>query len=88
MTNTIINEYDPDYISAPGETLKEALEEREMTELELANKMGYSLETIEEIIQGKGHITPEISRKLEETLGIPAYFWNNREKRYREFLDR
>ena len=86
MANTIINEYQPDYIPPPGETLEEVLEKREMTQVELANKIGYSEETIKEIIQGKGQITPEISLQLEKVLGISADFWDNREKTYREFL--
>ncbi len=56
-----------------------------MTQVELANKIGYPEETTKEIIQGKGHINPEISLQLEQVLGISATFWNNSEKRYRDF---
>jgi plasmid maintenance system antidote protein VapI len=50
--------------------------------------MGRPLKTINEIIQGKAAITPETALQLERVLGIPASFWNNRERYYRESLAR
>lgn len=43
---------------------------------------------INEIIKGKASITPETAFQLELVLGVPAGFWNNREKAYREALAR
>ncbi|MBE9049365.1 HigA family addiction module antidote protein [Nostocales cyanobacterium LEGE 11386] len=86
MINTIKNQYTPDYISPPGETLLEVLEERGMTQAELAERTGRPKKTINEIINGKTAITPETALQLERVLNVPASFWNNREKQYREFL--
>lgn len=88
MSNTIQNQYTPDYVSPPGETLQEILEEREMTQAELAFRLGRPKKTISEIINGKAAITPETALQLERVLGIPASFWNNRERLYREALAR
>lgn len=88
MSNTIQNQYNPDYVSPPGETLEEVLEERGMSQAELAERAGRPKETINEIINGKAAITPETALELEWVLGIPASFWNNREKHYREALAR
>ena len=83
MSNVIQNQYTPDYVSPPGETLQEVLEERGMSQAELAERTGRPKKTINEIINGKAAITPETALQLERVLGIPASFWNNRERRYR-----
>ena len=86
MSNVIQNQYTPDYVSPPGETLEEILEERDMTQAELAERMGRPKKTISEIINGKAAITPETALQLERVLSIPASFWNERERYYREAL--
>lgn len=45
--------YQPDVVSAPGETLLDLLEERDISQKELALRMGRPLKTINEIIKGK-----------------------------------
>jgi HTH-type transcriptional regulator / antitoxin HigA len=82
------NEYFPDSVSPPGETLVELLEGMKMPQAELARRMGRPIKTINEIIKGKVAITPETALQLELVLDIPASFWNNREKRYQEYLAR
>lgn len=88
MSKVIQNQYTPLHVSPPGETLEEVLEERGMTQAELAERMGRPKKTISEIINGKAAITPETALQLERVLGIPARFWNNREREYREALAR
>lgn len=82
------NEYTPDFVSPPGETLAEKLEEFGMTQAELAARTGRPKKTINEIIKGKAPITPETALQFERVLGIPARFWNNREQQYRQYLTR
>jgi len=88
MSNAIQNQYKPDYVSLPGETLEELLAERGMSQEELAEHIGISMNTISEIISGKSAITAEIALQLESVLGAPASFWNSRERLYREALAR
>ena len=88
MTNILRNEYQPDYVSPPGETLLETLETIEMSQAELAKRMGRPTKTINEIIQGKTAITAETAVQLEQVLRIPASFWLTREQQHREFLAR
>ena len=88
MINTIQNEYMPESVSPPGETLQELLEEKGMTQAELAQRMGRPKKTINEIVKGKAEITPDTSLQLERVLGVPSSFWNNRERAYRESLAR
>lgn len=84
MIERVQNEYQPDTVSPPGETLLEALEERGMSQAELARRTGRPKKTINEIIKGKTAITPETALQLERALGIPARFWNNRQQQYDE----
>ena len=78
----------PDWTVAPGEILSEALEERGMSQAELARRMARPLKTINEIANGKAAITADTAIQLERALGISASFWNGIEARYREDLAR
>ena len=88
MAEQLQNQYRPDVISVPGETLEELLEERGMSQAELAERTGRPKKTINEIIQGKATITVETALQLERVLGVPASFWLAREQQYREWLAR
>lgn len=88
MASKIKNEYEPDYVSPPGETLLETLEALGMSQVELAERTGRPKKTINEIIKGKAAITPETALQFERVLGVPASFWNKREYHYRESLAR
>jgi addiction module HigA family antidote len=73
-------------VSPPGDTLLETLEHIGMTQMELAERTGRPLKTINEIVKGKTGITPDTALQLERVLGVPARFWNSRERHYREYL--
>jgi len=78
----------PNYAIPPGETLRETLETIGMKQAELAERTGRPKKTINEIVAGKAAITAETALQLERVLGIPASFWNNLERNYRESLAR
>lgn len=82
------NAYRPDEVSPPGETLRELLEERGMSQAELGTRMGRPKKTISEIMNGKAAITPETALQLELVLGVPARFWTEREAHFRQSLAR
>ena len=86
MVSGVQNQYTPDYVSPPGETLLEKLQEISMSQAELAKRMGRHKKTVNEIVQGKAPITPGTALQLEAVLGIPATFWNTREVHYRQHL--
>src|SRR5260370_21291890 len=88
MTNIHQNEYRPDYVSPPGETLLEALEAIGMSQTEVAKRMGRPIKTVNEIIRNKASITAETALQLEQVLRIPASFWLNLEQQYQESLAR
>lgn len=72
----------------PGETLSELLEEKSMTQVELADRLGRPLKTINEIINGKASITPDTAIQLERVFSLPAHFWLNLESNYQLALAR
>lgn len=80
--------WQPDWIVAPGENLLEALQERDMTQSELAQRLARPLKTVNEIIKGKAAITSETAIQLELALGISARFWTGLEMQYRDALAR
>jgi HTH-type transcriptional regulator / antitoxin HigA len=88
MSKTARTEYGPDYMSPPGETLKETLELAGISQAGLAERTGRPKKTINEIIQGKASITPETALQLEKVLHVSAEFWNEREAKYRSWLAR
>lgn len=66
----------------PGEFLREELEARGWTQVELAEIMGRPPRLINEIIAGKKSITPETAIQLGEALGTGAEIWINLEGQY------
>ena len=88
MTSNQTNQYRPDNVSLPGETLAEVLAAQGLSQAELAERTGRPKKTINEIIKGKTAITPETALQFERVLGIEAAFWKNLEGNYREFLAR
>lgn len=81
-------QYRPRSVSPPGDTLVDLLEERVLTQVDLATRMGRPLKTINELVKGKLGITAETALQLERALGTPAHFWLSREALYRESLAR
>lgn len=79
-------EFKPDYAIPPGNTLLETIEHLGMSQAELARRTGRPPKTINEIIKGKAAITPDTALQFERVLGVPANFWNNLERNFRELL--
>ncbi len=80
--------FDPDYVVTPGETLKESIDEKGISQAQLAQRAGLTEKTISQIVNGIAPISYDTAGKLELVTGVPAKFWNRREMRYREALSR
>jgi addiction module HigA family antidote len=78
----------PDWTVKPGEVLLEALEDRGISQSELARRMARPQKTVNEITTGRAAITPETAIQLESALGISADVWLGLETRYRADLAR
>lgn len=68
----------------PGMTIKEVLENRHMTQKELASRMDMSEKHISKLINGEVPLTQDVALRLERVFGVDASFWNGLEAGYRE----
>lgn len=88
MTNPMQNQYFPQSVPHPGETLAEKLDEMEMPLNEFALRSGKPEKTIIAIIKGDSSITPDMAVQFENVTRIPANFWMNHQRGYDEFIAR
>jgi HTH-type transcriptional regulator/antitoxin HigA len=80
--------FTPDWVSPPGDTIADVLEERNWTEELLAEKLGYSTKFINQLIKAEIPIDEEIAIKLSQVIGSTVQFWLNHEKHYQSELIR
>lgn len=78
--------YEPEQTLPPGTTLQEVLDDRGMTQADLATRTGLSTKHINQIIKGTAPVTPETTILLERATGVGAAVWANLEAAYQ--LDR
>lgn len=76
--------FEPNIAIPPGETLREYLDARGMSQIELAKRLGLTPKTINEIVKGKAPITPETALGLEAVFGTSARFWMSLEANFQE----
>ena len=57
--------------------LEEFLKPLNMTQVELAEKLGVSYPRLNELVHGKRGVTPDTALRLERLLGMEAQFWLN-----------
>lgn len=66
----------------------ELLDEKGLSQADLAERTGRPKKTINEIIKGKAAITPETALQFERVLGMPASYWVSLEQLYRSAMAR
>jgi len=72
----------PAEVFPPGYILREELDKRRWTQVELSEILGRPPRLINEIISGKRAITPETAKGLAAAIGNPPEFWMNLETSY------
>ena len=72
----------PDLLIHPGETISDLLEERCISQKELAQRAGVSEAFLSDVIHGKKDISKGLAMGLEYALGIPNSFWLNLQANY------
>ena len=77
----------PDWISPPGDTIRDMLEEKGISQREFGCKMRMREKNVEVLLSGEIEIDEETAIKLSDVLGSPVHFWLNREKEYRDALE-
>lgn len=81
-------EFQPDWASAPGDTIVDILRERHLTEAEFAVRIGQSLQYVEDLLRGHATITITVARNLARVLGASTEFWMSRDFQYRNDISR
>ena len=70
----------------PGETIKEQLSYRGMSQKEFAIRMALSEKHVTNLLKGNVILNSKMALRLEMVLSVPAIFWENLEAIYRENL--
>ena len=86
MTDQFVTDapFAPDWVSPPGDTILDLMEEREWTQAELAERLGFSHKHVNQLIKGKVALTEDAAIRLHSVLGSSVGFWLKRESQYRE----
>ncbi|MBP3869547.1 MAG: HigA family addiction module antidote protein [Faecalicoccus sp.] len=71
-----------DLLIHPGETISDVLEDRNITQKELAKRAGVSEPFLSDVIRGKKDISKGLAMGLEYALGVPKSFWLNLQANY------
>lgn len=85
---TSVEEFSPDWVSPPGDTISDILEEKEISVDEFARLMGHKPEEVNDLLQGRSSITIGVARQLGEILGASVEFWMSRDFQYRQDISR
>jgi plasmid maintenance system antidote protein VapI/Zn-dependent peptidase ImmA (M78 family) len=83
-----ISEFRPDWASAPGDTIADIIDEQGLSVDEFATRIGQTLESTNDLLQGRATITIRTARQLEKVLGASVEFWIARDFQYREDMAR
>jgi len=71
-----------EFIIHPGETLKEILKDRKMSQRELSIRTDVTEAHVSSVVNGQKAISVSYAKKLEYALGIDASFWINLQAHY------
>jgi plasmid maintenance system antidote protein VapI len=80
--------FEPNWISSPGNTINDILKDRSIEVSTFAEKIDESVETVLELIEGSIKLCDNLASKLSIELGTSSLFWINREQHYRSLLEK
>ena len=75
--------YEPNYAVSPGEILLDVLDQRGISQAQMARRLDVAANTLNRLTRGETALTYDMALKLERTLGVPASLWLNAETNYR-----
>ena len=80
--------FEPDWVSPPGATILDLLEERRCSVRDFASQTHRSAHDIARLLNGIERLTPDWAQQLAQTLGASPDFWLRREEQYRKDFER
>jgi HTH-type transcriptional regulator/antitoxin HigA len=79
-----MTQFNPDWVTAPGETIADILEERSISVQSFGKRMKEPTHIIQGILDGSKPIDSDIAAKLERVLGSSMDFWLKRQEQYED----
>ncbi|HEX5341174.1 MAG TPA: helix-turn-helix domain-containing protein [Duganella sp.] len=76
--------FTPDWVSPPGDTILDLIEERNWTRQQLADYLGYSVRHVNQLVKGNVALSENVAIRLTTVLGASVEFWLTREAQYRK----
>lgn len=83
-----VEAFQPNWISPPGETIKDLLTEKSITISEFSERINADIDFANLLLLGRKEITPGLAARLSDVLGVDRRFWITREAQYREDIKR
>lgn len=80
--------FEPQWASAPGETIAEILAQRDLSLSDFASEIGERPGFAQDLLEGRAAITLSIARTLARVFGASVEFWMSREFQFREDASR
>ena len=80
--------FEPDWLSPPGDTIADVLEERGWSQAEFAQRIGCTTKHVNQLIRGRAAVSEDTALHLERVLGGTARVWLQREAEYQEAFAR
>lgn len=81
-------EFQPQWSTAPGDTIAEILKHRHMSLAQFARNIDLPTELVKELLDGRTAITLGLARQLSHVLGSSVEFWMSRDFQYRQDAQR
>ena len=78
----------PDWASAPGDTIADILEERNIPIDDFAASLECTVDAADALLRGRKEVTISLARKLNQVLGPSTEFWMSRDFHYRRDMER
>src|SRR5438309_4301440 len=83
---TEVRDFRPDWVSAPGDTIRDILQEQNISLVEFAGRLDLSVPLTENLVEGRVPLTLQIARQLTSVCGASVEFWMRRDFEYQEGL--
>ncbi|MCK5797677.1 MAG: ImmA/IrrE family metallo-endopeptidase [Deltaproteobacteria bacterium] len=80
--------FQPDWISPPGDTIEDILEERGWSKVEFAQRTGFTTKHVNDLVKGRAPISANAAERLSRVLGSTSDFWLVRDAQYQAARER
>ncbi|MCP8771326.1 helix-turn-helix domain-containing protein [Escherichia coli] len=80
----VTQDFQPDWVSPPGDTIIDLMDEHGLSGEELSKRIGLSLIRGQQLLEGKIRLNESLACKLEELFNVSTDFWIKREVAYRQ----